>query len=76
MSLIVKLIFFGLPFLLPATAAVKTQYFAHLSLNSTLQLIYGISSDPQNHLNILMAQQFLHFLEFHSLHQLQSFLII
>ena len=73
MSLIVKLIFLGLPFFLIATAAGKTQYSAHLSFNSTLQLIYGFSSDPQN---ILIAQQFLQFLEFHSLHQLQSFLII
>ena len=27
--------------------AEKTQYFAHLSFNSTLQLINGISSDLQ-----------------------------
>ena len=31
--------------LLSTSAANKTQYFVHLSFNSTLQLINGISSD-------------------------------
>ena len=47
MSLIVKIILFSS--LLPLTLSVppidKTQYFVHLSLNSTFQLINGI---PKN----------------------------
>ena len=40
---IVKIILLGLP----APAAVKTQYLAHLIFNSVLQLIHGISSNLQ-----------------------------
>ena len=49
------------------SAADKTQYFVHLSFKSTLQLINVISSDIQK---LHKAQQLLHFLEFHYLHQL------
>ena len=47
MSLIVKIILLELAFDLSAPAADKTNYFIHLSFNSTLQLINGISSDLQ-----------------------------
>ena len=47
MSLIVKMILLGLSFVLSLPAADKTQYFVHLSFNSILQLINGISSDLQ-----------------------------
>ena len=50
-SLIAKIILLAL--ILSAPAAVKTQYFVHLSFSSTLQLINGISSDCK--------QQLLHF---------------
>ena len=45
MSLIVKIILLESAFALSAPAADKTQYF--VNLNSTLQLINGISSDHQ-----------------------------
>ena len=45
MSLIVKIILLETAFALSAPAADKTQYF--VNLNSTLQLINGISSDHQ-----------------------------
>ena len=44
-SLIVKTILLRLAFALSLPAADKTQYFVHLSFNSTLQWINGISSD-------------------------------
>ena len=47
MSLIVKIILLGLAFVLSLPVADKTQYFAHLSFNITLQVINGISSDLQ-----------------------------
>ena len=56
---------------LSAPAADKTQYFAYLSFNSTLHLSMAFRLISKNYLNILMAQQLLHFLKFHSLHQLQ-----
>ena len=49
-SLIVKLMLLALSALaisLSLPSAEKTQYFVHLSFNSTLQLINGISSDLQ-----------------------------
>ena len=46
-SLIVKIVLSELASALSAPAAAKTQYFIHLSFNSTLQLISGISSDLQ-----------------------------
>ena len=46
MSLIVKIILLGLlAFVLSLLVVVKIQYFFHLSFNSTLQLINGISGD-------------------------------
>ena len=41
------MILLGLSFVLSLPAADKTQYFVHLSFNSILQLINGISSDLQ-----------------------------
>ena len=49
-SLIVKIILLALSLLLVSfllTATDKSQYFFHLSFNSTLKLINGISSDFQ-----------------------------
>ena len=65
--IIVKIILLELPIVLSLPAAAKTQCFVHLCFKSTLQLINGILSDLQNYLDILMAQQLLHFLEFHQL---------
>ena len=47
MSLIGKIIWLGLAFVLSAPATDKTQYFVQWSFNSTLQLINDISSDLQ-----------------------------
>ena len=49
MSLIAKIILLllTLSLTLSAPASEKTQYFVHLSFNSTLKLINGISSDIQ-----------------------------
>ena len=47
MPLIVKVILLGLVSILSGPAAVKTQYFVHLSFHSILGLINGISSDLQ-----------------------------
>ena len=44
-SLTAKIILLGLEFTLSTPTAEKIQSFGHLSLNSTLQLINGISSD-------------------------------
>ena len=44
-SLIVKIILSALPLSFPF--AEKTQYFVHLSFNSILQLINGISNDSK-----------------------------
>ena len=46
-SLIVKVTLLELAFVLSTPAADKTQYFVHLSFNSTLQLINGVSRDLQ-----------------------------
>ena len=46
--LIKKIKILGLAFALSAPAADKREYFLHLSFNSTLQLINGISNDFQN----------------------------
>ena len=46
-TFIVKIRLSGLTFVLSLPTAVKTQYFVHLSFNSTLQLINCISSDMQ-----------------------------
>ena len=46
-SLIVKIILLELASSLSAPVTDKTQYFVHLSFNSTLQLINVISSDLQ-----------------------------
>ena len=43
----VKIILLGLALSLSAPTAVRTQYFVHLSFNSTLQWINGISSNLQ-----------------------------
>ena len=62
MSLIVKIILLPLllsltlPLALVALAADKTQYFLHLSFDSTLQLINGISSDLQKLLKYLKGK--------------------
>ena len=45
--MIVKIILLELASLLSAEAADKTQYFVHLSFNSILQLINGVSCDFQ-----------------------------
>ena len=63
--LIAKIKLLGSELVVSAPAAVKTQYFAHLSFYSTLKLINGISSDRQNYLSNLMAQKLLHILKFH-----------
>ena len=47
MSLIVKIILLGLAYVLSAPVAVKTQYFAHWSFNSSLQLINDTFGDLQ-----------------------------
>ena len=49
MSLIVKILLLSSSLLLTLSipATDKTQYFAHVSFNSTLQLIHGISSNLQ-----------------------------
>ena len=47
MSLTVKMILWGLVFVLSVPAAGKTQYFVHSSLHFTLQLINGNSRDLQ-----------------------------
>ena len=47
MSLIVKIKLLGLSLILSLPAAAKTQFFVHLSFNSTPKLIYDISSDLQ-----------------------------
>ena len=53
---------------LSAPAADQTQYFFHLSFNSTLQLIYGILSYLQKlhkyYIN-MMTQSLFHFSKFH-----------
>ena len=49
--------------LLPA--ADKTHYFVHLSFNSTLQLINGISSDLQKLLKYFNGTTIVAFLKFH-----------
>ena len=59
MSLIVKIILSPLP------AADKTHYFVHLSFNSTLQLINGISSDLQKLLKYFNGTTIVAFLKFH-----------
>ena len=51
-----------LAFALSPPAPDKTQYFIHLSFNSTFQLINGISKDLQKLLKFSMTQQLLHFL--------------
>ena len=45
MSLIIKIILLGLESEFSVTFQAKTQYFVHLSFNSTLQLINDISTD-------------------------------
>ena len=47
MLLIIKIILLELAFELSGPAADNTQYFVHLSFNSTFKLINSISSDPQ-----------------------------
>ena len=47
MSLIVKITLSSLPLALSLPAADKMQQFEHLSFNSTLQLINGVSRDLQ-----------------------------
>ena len=78
-SLIVKIILLALlllliSFSLPAT--VETQYFVHLSFNSTLQLINGISSNLQKLLKYFNGTAIATFLKFHFHYQLQCFLLI
>ena len=63
-SLIVKLKLLELASTFSVPSTDKTQCFVHLRFNFTFQLINDISSD---YLDILMAQQLLHFLEFHLL---------
>ena len=46
-SLIVKIILSSLALTLSTPATAKTQFFVHLSFNSTFQLINAISSDLQ-----------------------------
>ena len=76
MSLIVKIISIELALALLPPADARAQWLVHLSFNLILQLINSFSSDFQNFLNILMAQQFLRFLRFDLLHQFQYFRII
>ena len=45
--LIVKIVLWGHTSVLSLPAGAKTQHYVHLSFNSTLQLINGISSDRQ-----------------------------
>ena len=68
--LIIKIILLeSILLLLFPPAADKTQYFVYLRFNSTLQLM-AFRKISKNYLNILMAQQLLHFLEFYYLHHL------
>ena len=53
MSLIVKMLLLEPALLFSTPAAAKTQCFVHLSFNSTLHLINGISSDGQKLLTYL-----------------------
>ena len=76
MSLIVKIILVGSLLLTLSTPAANKAKLFHLCFISILQLINSISRDLQKLLKYLMAQQLLHFIEFHLLHQLQCFLII
>ena len=46
-SLIVKITLLGLASVLSFSAAAKTQYFVHVSFNSTFQLTNGISNNAQ-----------------------------
>ena len=57
--------------LLSAPAAEKTQYFVHLSFNSTLQLVNGSSSDLQKLLKYLNGTAIAAFLKFHKVHHAQ-----
>ena len=54
----------------------KTQYFGHLSFNSTLQLINGILSDHQKLLRDVIDTTNVVFLKIPLLHQLQCLLTI
>ena len=53
-----------LPLTLSAPAVDKTQFFAYLSFNSSLELINGISSDVQNLLKYYNDTAIVAFLKF------------
>ena len=74
MSLIVTKILLGLASVLSTRPVDKTEYFAHLSFNSTLQLIMAFQVISKSCLDTLIARQLLIFLEFHL--QLLCFLLI
>ena len=61
MSLIVKIISLWLELVLSLPVAAKTQYFFHLSFNSILQLINGISSGLQKLFKYLNGTTFVAF---------------
>ena len=76
MTLIVKIVLLELVFALSAKAEDKMQYFVHLSYISTLQLINGISSDPQKLFIYFKSTATVAFSDFPLLHQFYCFLIM
>ena len=52
------------------------QFLGTSDFNSILQLINDISSISKNYLHIIIVQELLHFLEFHSVHLQQGFLVM
>ena len=62
-SFIVKVILLELASSLSAPAPDKTQWFVHLSFNSTLHLINGILSDPQKLLGYFNSMTIVVFLK-------------
>ena len=76
MTFIEKIILLELAFSLSAPPADKTQYFVHLSFNSTLQLLHDNSSDLQKLLKYIIGTAIVSFKKFHSFHLQLYFLII
>ena len=52
------------------------QFLGTSDFNSILQLINDISSISKNYLHIIIVQELLHFLEFHSVHLQLGFLVM